>query len=213
MFMVMGVCMSPEMTTLKLRSELETKVIERSQSSNRLYVEDFENHFVSRTLAYYAPQATSWLTGLTVGGYLRSLRSALQNEDDRCRGLVCDSSRRRLIQSCRQDLLAGPACELVTNSTSGMLPMLRASYRAQVASSTGVSLADAVEFGSIADPSDELAMMYALMIGPEEMGITSIHPAIVAMGTTFQEFIKEAGLEIVRQRKERHGTSFCVWFA
>jgi hypothetical protein len=207
MFMVMGACMSPEMTTLKLRSELESKMLDRSQSSNRLYVEDFENHFVSRTLAYYAPQVASWFTGLTVGGYLRAVCSALQSEDDRARALVCDSSRRRVIQECRQMMLAAGGCELVSNTVSGMLPMLRSSYRAHVASSTGVSLSDAVEFGTIADPKEELGLLFSLMIGPEEMGITSILPAIVAMGSALQEFIREAGMEIVRQRKERHGVS------
>lgn len=51
----------------------------------------------------------------------------------------------------------------------------------------------------------ELALLMSLMIGSGEPGITPVIAAIVEMGKTLLEFIKEAGTEIIRLRKERAG--------
>ena len=45
--------------------------------------------------------------------------------------------------------------------------------------------------------------MFKLFAGPGEEGIPAFKEPIVAMGSTFQEFLKECGKEIAHSRVER----------
>ena len=76
---------------------------------------------------------------------------ALRAEDNRCRAYVNTSTRRKLLTACRQMMLADQGVDLIRNESTGMLSMLRASYRAHVASEEGAT-ADHSEFGSATDP-------------------------------------------------------------
>lgn len=143
--------MLPVMTSLKTRPALDALLIQRSQESNELYEHEFEQKFIERTLVFYAPRVTEWLTG-PVGHYLRQLDGALRSEEDRARALVVDFTRYRLIEACRQNMIHLQGKDLVCDPASGMLPMLRSAYRTQLASESGGSIHDASEFGSMSDP-------------------------------------------------------------
>jgi hypothetical protein len=59
----------------------------------------------------------------------------------------------------------------------------------------------------------DLKRMYKLFAGPGEQDIPALKECIVAMGTLFQEFIKECGKAIAQERLDRaSGTHLCTWF-
>ena len=63
---------------------------------------------------------------------------ALAAEDARCRAYVNTSTRCKLIAACRGLMLGEQGTDLIHNTGTGMMAMLRASYRTQNAIAEGV---------------------------------------------------------------------------
>lgn len=89
-----------------------------------LYTQDFEVKFIEETRLYYRRQCRLWLDQDSCPDYLKKAARAIEEEQDRLRIMLHESSTNPLLQCCREEILKNNQTELLQKK-SGIDDMLQ----------------------------------------------------------------------------------------
>jgi cullin 1 len=90
-----------------------------------LYKNDFEAHMFEDTLNYYSRKAALWIPVDSFTDYMRMVEDCLKREEDSVAHYLHYSSKERLLEIVRNELLSHYPTRLVENEHSGLPTLLR----------------------------------------------------------------------------------------
>jgi len=100
--------------------------VEMGMGETKVYVAEFENHFIKTTSTFYGRAAATWLAVDSCPEYLRKTESRLEEERKRLENYLHSSSEEKLMQTIYQELLIQHQKAILGKENTGCKSMLEA---------------------------------------------------------------------------------------